>query len=216
MEDIERDWEIEIERDWEREITRLLLFIDVIISVLVYLILVCELLLFLSYFWLSNSLYCLSNVIINSYTSYSYCCNNLCNISSINTLILLHFWISFVVVIIMMNTYRSLLYILSYVIIVLFINLSILEYYLITVYINESIYNNIFLYLIGIHLFHVLLGCILSLSSVWILTRVSLEILLTLVLYKCKVSTYSILLTLYLLYWNLIDILWILIYYIIL
>jgi len=116
----------------------------------------------------------------------------------------------------MMNTYRSLLYILSYVIIVLFINLSILEYYLITIYINESIYNNIFLCLIGIHLFHVLLGCILSLSCVSILTRVSIEILLTLVLYKCKVSTYSILLTLYLLYWNLIDVIWILIYYIIL
>lgn len=182
------------------------------LSVLIFDIIISEDLFFITFFWLSFH-YLLSyglsmediymsdaNVITfintfllsNSGLSYGY---SLVNIS----IFILHLLISISICLITS----------------LFTWLQIIEFSNITLYMNEFIYISTFYFLIGFHLFHVVVGIIVILLVLilYYLPCSSRSILNFILFPQLIVTPHLLFYTLQLVYWHFVDILWLIIYY---
>lgn len=196
-------------RDGIREYTSTYIILILMISISMVCILVTESIIFATMFIsMFQPLYCylysLEGIYITDPHLHTYS----------NTIILSSSGVSLGYFLVLTNVLQ--LYILvplyQWIIVLTFLHIQISELCNITVYINECLYISMFFTLLGLHLFHILIGILLIVLILWnscysrsILTFTPLQILVT---------SYQLSSTLQLVYWHFVDILWLFIYYI--
>ena len=107
---------------------------------------------------------------------------------------------------------HHLLCLLSFLLAFTFISLQIKEFRNITLYMNESIYSCVFFFLTSLHLFHVIVGILLI--GLIICTSCYSRSVLNFILFQLRVIPYHLFYTLQLVYWHLVELLWLFIYYV--
>lgn len=180
----------------------------VLISVSLLGILVSESILFATLFLslfqpLSSYLYSLEGVYTSDPSSHTYS----------NTIILSNSGISLGYVLVIRDVYRLhlLLPLYVWIIALTFLHIQIKEFFNITYYMNESIYVSMFFSLLGLHLFHILIGILLIGLILW--TSCYSRSVLIFNGLQLIVTSHQLSSTLQLVYWHFVDLLWIIIYY---
>ena len=196
-------------RDGIREYTSTYMSVIVLISVSLLGILVSESILFATLFLslfqpLSSYLYSLEGVYTSDPSSHTYS----------NTIILSNSGISLGYVLVIRDVYRLhlLLPLYVWIIALTFLHIQIKEFFNITYYMNESIYVSMFFSLLGLHLFHILIGILLIGLILWTscYSR-SVPIFTGL---QLIVTSHQLSSTLQLVYWHFVDLLWLIIFYV--
>jgi heme/copper-type cytochrome/quinol oxidase subunit 3 len=182
--------------------------------IILYILVMTEMILFTWYFYSNSSQFISISNYVLSLSSYCYCVNNICMIATLNTFLLLHYGLSIIVIHILYQIYRTLLYMICYCIISSFISIQVIEFYWIVWYINLLSSTNIMYWVIGLHWLHVIIGCCI-LKKVMSCICSSNKIYLNYVLSNYNWTLYYLYVTFYILYWHMIDLLWFFIYYII-
>jgi heme/copper-type cytochrome/quinol oxidase subunit 3 len=181
----------------------------VLISVSLLGILVSESILFAILFWslfqpFCCYLYSLEGVYTSDPSSHTYS----------NTIILSNSGVSLGCVLVIRDVYRLhlLLPLYVWIIAITFLHIQIKELSGITLYMNESIYVSMFFSLLGLHLFHILIGILLIGLIVW--TSCYSRSVLTFTSWILIVTSHQLSSTLQLVYWHFVDLLWLIIYYV--
>jgi len=182
--------------------------------IILYILVMTEMILFTWYFYSNSSQFISISNYVLSLSSCCYCVNNIYMIATLNTFLLLHYGLSIIVIHMLSNIYTTVLYMIWGSIIGSFISIQVVEFYLMLWYINNVCRDNIMYWVIGLHWIHVNIGCWISLMVISCIYS-SIVIYLNTVLSNCNCIIYNLILTLYILYWHYIDVLWMLIYYII-
>jgi heme/copper-type cytochrome/quinol oxidase subunit 3 len=182
-----------------RECSSLYLFIGIILSIITLGFILSESLFFITFFSTIYSMYCYSltlmeGIIISDPYSLSY----------INTILLSnsglfigYCWISQDI-----YFYESIYGMISA---IMFLGLQIKEFYNINLYMNESFYITVFFSLIGLHLFHIILGVYFLSTQTHSMVYPTYMKFLVIPMYEYRF--------LLIVYWHFVDCLWLIIYY---
>lgn len=196
-------------RDGIREYTSTYMSVIVLISVSLLGILVSESILFATLFWslfqpFCSYLYSLEGVYTSDPSFHTYS----------NTIILSNSGVSLGCVLVIRDVYRLhlLLPLYVWIIALTFLHIQINEFSNITLYMNESIYVSMFFSLLGLHLFHILIGIQLIGLILW--TSCYSRSVLTFTSLQLIVTSHQLSSTLQLVYWHFVDLLWLIIYYV--
>jgi heme/copper-type cytochrome/quinol oxidase subunit 3 len=195
-------------RDGIREYTSTYISCIIVVSVSLLGILVSEWILFASYFVTNLSSTCSYNTSLEAiYTS------DPIYVTYSNTIILTHVAISLSSIIVIRDVYRLhiLLTLYAWIIILTFLHIQIKEFLAIPIYNNDSIYVSMFFSLLGLHLFHILIGLVLISLICW--TSSYNRYILTFITIILVVTHHQLTYTLQLVYWHFVDLLWLIIYY---
>jgi len=153
-------------RDLLRELDKKYEILLIIFYLLFIFILLSELLLFISFFWIS--FHSISSI---SFSNFNFYLVDPCQLTFINTILLSNASISlgnsFIFLEISSTYFILFIYISSY-ISLLFIYLQIKEFSIISLFINDSIYNCLFFFITGLHFFHIFIGNFILFIYYWI------------------------------------------------
>lgn len=195
-------------RDVIREYTSTYLSCIILIVIAMLGILISESILFASYFvsHLSSTcsyIYTLEAIYTSDPTYVTYC----------NCIVLTNVGISMSCNLIIRDLYRLHIVFPLYVWVILltFLHIQIKELLCLVLYISESTYVGMFFSLLGLHLFHILIGILLLTHNSW--TSCYNRSVLSFNNLILIVSPYHTSYTLQLVYWHFVDLLWIIIYY---
>jgi len=196
-------------RDSIREYTSTYVTVMILICVSLIWFIASEILFFITMFWWWFQAFCsyvhsLEGVYISDPSSHVY----------INLIILSNSGISLGSTLVIRDIFRLHLIIVLYVWIIAltFLNIQIKEFHNLVLYMNESIYVSVFFSLLGLHLFHVVVGILIIGLILW--TSCYSRSVLNFILLQLRVTPHLLLLVYQLVYWHFVDVLWLFIYFI--